>query len=1440
MPQKIHKREKSDVKKSSHRTETFPFAIQQMLTWRGSEFHAIAWSPQGHTIAASASDGCVWLFRSEDGHARLLRGHKSFMWGIAWSPDGKTLASSSADDTIGIWESDFQQPPIYVRGHDSTVWVVAWSPDGRFLASGSADNTVRIWNTSSWEQICVFEGHTDWVEGLAWSPDSNYLASGSADETVRIWALGNQPGHLRTVRTQQSRLTSVAWSPEGKLLASGSFDGSIRLWNPRSGELVRTSTAHHGGVNSIAWSPTENGVFASCAHDGTVKLWHTERSDEGHLIGTHEDAARSVCWSPDGKHIASASDDHTVCIWEQSGGLDTRCRVFRGCAGLLDISWSPNQKHCVMAFESRTLWLLHHDGSKQEIGLAGLSGAVDWRPDGKAFAYNDVDKILIASAASGKTLAEFEGIQTLIWDLSWSPDGRNLVSSTPDSRIWIWDVELRARVQHLDGHRSGVTSVAWSSNGRYIASGSKDGTVRVWDPKTAKCLRVLEGHSDTVRALAWSGDNRWIASSGLNSEIFLWRLSDGFAVAKQEALSFRHLGIKLSFREFPAIPTVLSETEVFVRAWKPKDTLIAPQKVLRSAKIVFVGDSDSGKSSLALRFAENRFEQQGPTHGMKVWDLDPNILSKGVSAASGEDREVFLWDLGGHSEYQLVHQLFLHDTSVALFLFDASRGGVHSPGVEDWNRRLEAQAKSQLIRKLLVRSKVDLSSIPVNQRELKQLLRDCGFHGYYEVSAKTGAGIDALRKEIVQCLKWDDLAKITRPQTYQLIRTIIQETRKANAVMFLSDLQRVLGDRSVTIKEDELDASLKQLAMEGQIVDVRLAEGDRVLVLRIDSVSKYAGSLILAAREHPRGIPMLEPKRILSPEMRFPGLDPTERVERSAERIVIECVAQLLLEHGLCFQHAGILLFPTLFAQAPSENEKLQHPRPIYYDFDGPIDNIYASLVARIAVSGEFGDVRLWRNRAEYSDNSGATFAIERSDRGRGKGHVDLFVGLEVQATRRDLFIHFVEDHLRSEGVAVLEGLAFTCDCGDFDFDEALLRKRLERNEEKVQCPVCDKLFPVFRPALSSGEAATRLRALKTETERRSKHAVESVKHAISSGGREMASDVPIRILHLSDLHLSRGRNVQDILQPLESDLREMGVNKLDYVVVTGDLAEKCDPIGFDLASEFLGILIKEFDLNGSRIILVPGNHDLDRNRNVYDLELDRTKVSAISPERLVSQGEVFLIRNDAEYPKRFDLFRRCYKGLTQTDYPEGHSEEGLVLSYPDDRIEFLTLNSAWAIDRFHPNRISINTQALSKALLENGPSAELRIVVWHHAISGDRRVANPENIQRLTKAGYRICLHGDVHKQQSDLVNYLDVKRSFHVIGAGSFSGDDTVLPIATPRLYNLLEVSRNRQQIRVRSRAQKHAAGAFEPYAVYPAGGLDPDIRRGDYSIKLDSSFC
>jgi WD40 repeat protein len=67
---------------------------------------------------------------------------------------------------------------------------------------------------------------------------------------------------------------------------------------------------------------------------------------------------------------------------------------------------------------------------------------------------------------------------------------------------------------------SSVSSVAFSPDGKQVVSSSDDNTVRLWDAVTGAALQTLTGHSDTVRSVAFSADGKQVVS-GSNNKVRL-------------------------------------------------------------------------------------------------------------------------------------------------------------------------------------------------------------------------------------------------------------------------------------------------------------------------------------------------------------------------------------------------------------------------------------------------------------------------------------------------------------------------------------------------------------------------------------------------------------------------------------------------------------------------------------------------------------------------------------------------------------------------------------------------------------------------------------------------------------------------------------------------------------------------------------------------------
>ena len=83
------------------------------------------------------------------------------------------------------------------------------------------------------------------------------------------------------------------------------------------------------------------------------------------------------------------------------------------------------------------------------------------------------------------SILQFEGHNSCINYVTFSPDGKLIVSGSSDCTIQVWNIENSEAASLLfEGHEAEVLSIAVSPNGRYIASRAMDDTIRLWDIAT--------------------------------------------------------------------------------------------------------------------------------------------------------------------------------------------------------------------------------------------------------------------------------------------------------------------------------------------------------------------------------------------------------------------------------------------------------------------------------------------------------------------------------------------------------------------------------------------------------------------------------------------------------------------------------------------------------------------------------------------------------------------------------------------------------------------------------------------------------------------------------------------------------------------------------------------------------------------------------------------
>jgi WD40 repeat protein len=490
---------------------------------------AIAYSPDGHALAASDSNGEIRLWGVRDGQCLLTcSGHTNWVRAIKFSPDGKYLASSSDDRTIKIWDLE-EGICLQTIGDGIHSLGLSFSPDGCHLASGSANNIIYYWDLQTGTCVREFIGHQDWSVDVKFHPQGHQLVSAGADRTVRVWDVttGNCD---RVFNGHQNWVTTVDYSPDGQTILSGGLDGTLRRWDAAGDrECQLVLTGHGDEIWSAAFSP-DGEYFASAGVGGLLRIWRTSDSKCVHYLEGHSKRLWSVAFHPDGHCLASGGEDQTIRFWQIEDG---KClQVLNGYTNWFrSIAWSPDGERLITASRDAQIrvWSIDSDHCLQELlGHTKSTLTVAYAPQGQTFASGSDDRtIRIWNAQTLACLHTLRGHTGSVLALVYSPDGKYLVSAGSDLTIRIWDTQ-RWRCLHVrTGHTDRIGGLAYHPQLDLIASAGEDRTVRIWNIHQQQPVHILSQATNRAIAVAFDPRGTILASGGIDSQILLWNIETG-------------------------------------------------------------------------------------------------------------------------------------------------------------------------------------------------------------------------------------------------------------------------------------------------------------------------------------------------------------------------------------------------------------------------------------------------------------------------------------------------------------------------------------------------------------------------------------------------------------------------------------------------------------------------------------------------------------------------------------------------------------------------------------------------------------------------------------------------------------------------------------------------------------------------------------------------
>lgn len=299
-------------------------------------------------------------------------------------------------------------------------------------------------------------------------------------------------GHTKSVR-------AAHFGDNDRVIVTASEDGSIRIWDTLSGDTVETqdqwrirdtssASVQHTKIRSVAFG--SDGYKLAYARDNIVGVWY-RNSGERQILLELDAPVWSVAFSDKkGLLAAGTGGKHkSIVVWTWNKQQQTFIyhRNYEGHdSSIWSISFSPNEKHLASASRDQTVRV--------------------WNLEKEQF-----------TTLSGHTA----GVRSVDFD----PEGQHVASASDDGTIRIWDIEFGIVVMSpLIGHRGPVRAVKYSHSGEIIATAGSDGTIRVWSARDGSLIHRIPGHKGNIWSVEFSSDDTFLVSAGSDHTARIWQI----------------------------------------------------------------------------------------------------------------------------------------------------------------------------------------------------------------------------------------------------------------------------------------------------------------------------------------------------------------------------------------------------------------------------------------------------------------------------------------------------------------------------------------------------------------------------------------------------------------------------------------------------------------------------------------------------------------------------------------------------------------------------------------------------------------------------------------------------------------------------------------------------------------------------------------------------
>lgn len=300
---------------------------------------------------------------------------------------------------------------------------------------------------------CVHEwvGHTKGVSAIRFFPKYGHLLlSASMDCKIKIWDVLESKTCMRTYMGHNKAVRDISFCSDGSKFLSAGYDRNIQYWDTETGQVISTfSTGKVPYVVKLNPDEDKQNILLAGMSDKKIVQWDMRSGEITQEYDQHLGAVNTITFVDNNRRFVTSSDDKSLRVWEYGIPVVIKYISEPHMHSMPSIAVHPNSN-----------WL-----AAQSL-------------DNQILIYSTKERFQLNKKKrfAGHIVAGYA------CQVSFSPDGRFVMSGDGEGGCWFWDWKSCRRFKTLKCHNGVCIGCEWHPlETSKVATCGWDGVIKYWD-----------------------------------------------------------------------------------------------------------------------------------------------------------------------------------------------------------------------------------------------------------------------------------------------------------------------------------------------------------------------------------------------------------------------------------------------------------------------------------------------------------------------------------------------------------------------------------------------------------------------------------------------------------------------------------------------------------------------------------------------------------------------------------------------------------------------------------------------------------------------------------------------------------------------------------------------------------------------------------------------